>query len=127
MQLFDSNIIIYSAQPAYAWLRPYLLASGSYVSAIAVIETLGFHKLTPTDQLYFEALFPLLQELPISSSIIKLSTQLRQRRRMSLGDALTAATAIDSGLSELITRNTSDFQHLLSIQAFNPIDFPGAG
>lgn len=44
---------------------------------------------------------------------------LRQTRRMKLGDALIAATALLYDLP-LVTRNVDDFKHIAGLQIINP-------
>lgn len=46
MKLIDSNIIIYAARPANAVLRSWIEAESPAVSAISVVEVLGYHKLS---------------------------------------------------------------------------------
>ena len=45
MRLIDSNIIIYSAEDEYAYLRGIIKSSGSYTCRISYIEVLGYHNL----------------------------------------------------------------------------------
>lgn len=127
MRLFDSNIIIYSALPEFAWLRPYLKAPDSRVSALTRVESLGFHQLPAIDREYFEALFQQLHLLPVTDAVLLRAVQLRQERKMGLGDSIVAATALEAKLPELITRNIKDFAHLSALRVLNPIDVPGAG
>ena len=51
----------------------------------------------------------------------------RQQRRMTLGDAIVAGTALVHELT-LITRNTDDFRWIAQLEVFNPFetDEPGA-
>ena len=44
---------------------------------------------------------------------------LRQERRMGLGDAIIAATALVHGLT-LVTRNVDDFKHVAGLKLMNP-------
>ena len=45
--------------------------------------------------------------------------RLRRQRKMSLGDALIAATALERGLT-LIKRNAQDFQWIPDLSIVNP-------
>ena len=56
-------------------------------------------------------LFDTLQIIPIDSTIIDKAIELRQTRKMSIGDAIIGATAILKN-SEISTRNTYDFRGL---------------
>ena len=94
MQLLDSNILIYSAQEEFANLRMLFREETIRVSAISKVEVLGFRGLTAIDKLYFEALFRQLTAFPIDNAILDKATELRQQHRLSLGDAIIAATAL---------------------------------
>ena len=121
MKLFDSNLIIYSVSDQYKELRPLIAASDAHVSAITKVEALGYHKLPAEDKDYFETLFFAINVLPVNTAIIDLATELRQQRKMSLGDCLIAATALLNGY-ELYTRNTADFAHIVGLTVVNPLD-----
>lgn len=121
MRVFDSNLLIYSAQDEFAFLRPALRDVGTYLSAASKIETLGYHKLTPQERQYFIDLFDTATTLSISDEIVDKAVELRQQRRMSIGDCLIAATALLNGF-ELHTRNTADFIHIPNLTVVNPFD-----
>jgi predicted nucleic acid-binding protein len=46
--------------------------------------------------------------------------RLRQQKKMSLGDAIVAATALERG-SELWTANDADFAHIEGLRLHNPL------
>lgn len=58
--------------------------------------------------------------LPLAADVLESAVRLRQMRKMSLGDALIAGTALTHGLT-LITRNTKDFDWIANLMLFNPI------
>nr|VFK53924.1 MAG: PIN domain-containing protein [Candidatus Kentron sp. TUN]VFK55822.1 MAG: PIN domain-containing protein [Candidatus Kentron sp. TUN] len=58
--------------------------------------------------------------LPVSYPIIEQAISLRQQRKMSLGDALIAATALAHDL-ELATANTNDFDWIEDLDVINPV------
>ena len=58
--------------------------------------------------------------LPVSHSAIAEATRLRQQRRMSLGDALIAGTALSHGLP-LATHNTEDFAWIEALEVIDPL------
>lgn len=118
--LLDSNLLIYSAEAAYASLRPLVQNPANYASAVSQVETLGFYRLLAADKIYLESVFAILGVLPVSPSVISRATLLRQQRRMTLGDALIAATALEYSL-ELATRNTSDFAAIPGLLVYNPL------
>jgi predicted nucleic acid-binding protein len=92
MFLLDSNILIYSAQHPYSFLRKYISEEQNSVSAISLIEVLGYWKLIPKDKTYFKACFELLEVLPVSDEVIAESVNLRSKYKMNTADAIIAAT-----------------------------------
>ncbi len=98
--LADTNILIYAAAPSGSVLR--------HVSVVSRVEALGFHRITDAEEFVLHALFGFSVELPIDKPVIARAVALRQQRKMSLGDALIAATALEHGLS-LATHNVRDF------------------
>ena len=119
MRLLDSNIIIYGIQTAYAYLSPLFYESDSYISEITKLEVLGYHKFDAISKQDMTELFDSLQIIPIDSTIIDKAVELRQLRKMSIGDAVIAATAIIKDC-EILSRNTSDFTRL-GITVSNPV------
>lgn len=120
MKLLDSNIIIYSYQTAFTYLKPLVIDSDSAVSVISRLEILGFHGITPNEETYCQNVFKILQEFPISESVLLKAIELRKNYRLKLGDSIVAATAILEG-RELYTRNTVDFTKIPSLVVVNPI------
>lgn len=119
--LLDSNIIIYSAQPEYPQLRELIAEYTPAVSALSYLEVLGYHLLSEQQREYFEEFFQVAQVLPISQAVLEQAVILRQQRRMTLGDAIIAGTALVYGLI-LITRNTEDFRWITQLQLLNPFE-----
>ncbi len=124
--LLDSNIIIYSAQPEHTQLRELIAEYAPAVSALSYLEVLGYHLLTEQQRQYFEEFFQVALVLPISQDVLEQAVILRQQRRMTLGDAIIAGTALVHGLT-LITRNTNDFRWIGQLELLNPFetDEPG--
>jgi len=120
MKLLDSNILIYSQLTEYAYLRPLIFDNDSAVSKITQLEVLGFHRLDGTAKQYFESCFQLLRLLEINGEIIDKAIDLRQKRKMSLGDAVFAATALCTNAT-LITRNVTDFADISDLNVINPV------
>ncbi|MEC4896065.1 MAG: type II toxin-antitoxin system VapC family toxin [Oscillatoria sp. PMC 1051.18] len=119
--LLDSNIIIYAAQLEHEDLRRFIAENYSFVSALSYVEVLGYHQLTEEERFYFEEFFQITQVLPISQAVINRAVELRQIRRITLGDAIIAATALVYDLT-LITRNTDDFQWISQLRLLNPFE-----
>ena len=120
MKLLDSNIIIYSPYPEYSYLRDLVDNESNCVSAVTVVEVLGFHRLQPDEKEYYESVFEVLQVLDVSSDIISKAVEIRQKENIKLGDAIIAATALVYDI-ELNTRNIKDFQAIKNIKLNNPI------
>lgn len=120
MIILDSNLIIYSSLDEYKQLRPLIAVPNVCVSAITKVEALGYHKLPPDDKEYFETIFATIIMMPVTDAIIDKAVELRQQRKMSLGDCLIAATALLNGF-DLYTNNTDDFTHIPGLTVVNPL------
>jgi predicted nucleic acid-binding protein len=121
MMLIDSNIIIYAAKPAFEDLRRFIRDSVPAVSAISYVEVLGYHQLTEQERQYFDEFFKASLILPLSQEVLEQAVKLRQRRRMTLGDALVAGTALAYNRT-LVTRNINDFKTIEELSVFNPFE-----
>jgi hypothetical protein len=121
MMLLDSNIIIYAAKPENTFLRQFIAENAPSVSAISYVEALGYHKLTPDEKQNLEMFFSIASMLMISQAILDRAVQLRQSRKMSLGDSLVAGTALAHDLT-LVTRNTEDFKWISNLKLLNPFE-----
>ena len=117
--LLDSNIVIYALVPEQVALRKYLKDLEIHVSQVTRIEVLGFSGLTQVQFQAFEQLMADMTHHAISSVVIDTAVQLRRQRKMSLGDAIVAATALDQNLT-LVTRNVRDFQWIPKLHVVNP-------
>jgi len=119
--LLDSNIIIYSTNPLYDSLQIFIAQNDCCVSLISKLEVLGFQNLQEKDKKILEDFFETAETIvPISDEIIERAIRLRQQRRMSLGDAIIAATALEYNLT-LVTANTKDFNWITSLNITNPL------
>lgn len=119
--LLDSNIIIYASQPEQGQIRQFIGEHDIVVSAISYVEVLGYHRLTEDYRLYFEEFFGVVEVLPISNAVLDRAVALRQMRRMTLGDAIIAATALVYDRT-LVTRNIEDFEWIGELTLINPFD-----
>lgn len=120
MVLLDSNIFIYAIQPDYSHLRDWVKGQGVAASEVSLIEVLGYQQLTAEDERDLQELFALSEILPVSRAVTDRAVVLRQKRKMSLGDALIAASALEYGLV-LATRNTNDFDWIEGLALHNPL------
>ena len=120
MRILDSNLVIYSALSEYAYLRAYLKQPDSYVSDVTRLEVLGFHRLDAPARMYFESVFGALPLIPVDRATITEAIRLRQQRKLSIGDAIVAATALLHQF-DLYTRNVTDFDWIPGLTVVNPI------
>ncbi len=118
--LLDSNIIIYAAQPQYDNLRQLISDHVPAVSVISYIEVLGYHELSEVEKRLLEQFFAAAEVIPLDGASADKAVELRQLRRMSLGDSIVAATAMVHGLT-LLTHNTKDFQWISDLLLLDPL------
>ena len=118
--ILDSNLVIDAALPEYPGLRRLIADRLPAVSAVSVVEVLGHHKLTATERRHFEAFFAVAEELPLNDPVVARAVALRQSRKMSLGHAIVAATALVLG-RELLTRNLKDFTGVPGLALADPL------
>ncbi|MEW6378645.1 MAG: type II toxin-antitoxin system VapC family toxin [bacterium] len=121
MMLIDSNIIIYATKPEQTMLRQFIAQHAPAVSAISYVEVLGYHRLSEQDRQYFELFFAAASVLDISQAVLEHAVKLRQLRKMTLGDALVAGTALAHDLT-LVTRNVKDFNWIPALSLLNPFE-----
>jgi toxin FitB len=122
--LIDSNLIIYATQPPYAQLRSWLVDYATHYSAISRLETLGYHRLGDAEKQALMAVLENLDILMINKVTIEVAITLRQQRKMSLGDALIAATCLEHDLP-LATANVKDFEWIEGLAIHNPVEQGG--
>ncbi len=111
MILVDSNILIYSANAKYSYLRKIFKEPGVSVSIISKLEVLGYHKITSDQIIYFDAVFKVTENIPITDDLIILAIDYRQNKSMSVADSIIAATA-KLYQCDLYTNNVSDFKNI---------------
>ena len=119
--LIDSNIIIYAAKPEHNALRQFIAEHTPAVSAVSYVEVLGYHQLTEQELQYFEVFFAVAPILALSQAILDQAVKLRQLKKMTLGDALVASTALVHNLT-LVTRNTQDFEWISDLSVINAFE-----
>lgn len=119
--IVDSNIVIYALDPQYQFLRNWVIGHAPTVSDISRLEVFGFHKITANAKQEYTQLFQKMTVLPLSEIIVDRAILLRQTKKMSVGDALIAATALEHQL-KLVSRNKNDFVWIPGLQVFDPFD-----
>jgi predicted nucleic acid-binding protein len=97
--LIDSNIIIYATKPEHNTIRQFIAEHAPAVSAVSYVEVLGYHKLAAQERALLEAFFAAATVVALSQPVLDQAVKLRQLRRMSLGDALVAGTALTHNLT----------------------------
>jgi toxin FitB len=118
--LIDTNIIIYCIQAPHQSLRDLIAQNLPSFSAISFVEALGFHKIADQDKQDITRLLGGLQMLNIDRPVLDRAVFLRQQRRMSVGDAVIAATALVHD-KILVTHNTSDFRWISDLRLLDPL------
>lgn len=120
MKVLDSNIVIYSYQPAFSFLKPLVIDPENAVSAISRLEVIGYHAIQPSEETYCEYVFRILQQIPVDDAVLTEAIRLRKQFKLSLGDSIVAATSLLHRV-ELYTRNTADFLRVPDLKVINPI------
>jgi toxin FitB len=121
MILADSNLIIYAASGKYPDLAEWFVENRPVVSAVTLLEVLGYHKLKAGEKEVLENLFAELSVVYPSVEIFLKAIELRQQRSVSVSDALIAATALFHNLA-LATHNTSDFDWIDGLDLVDPLE-----
>ena len=117
--LLDSNIIIYAFK--LQQLQHFLTNRDVCCSVITCLETMGYHKLREDEERYLKRYFQIITVHPISDAVISIAIILRQQKKMELGDAIIAATALQQK-QLLVTRNVQDFDWVDGLEVMNPLD-----
>ena len=92
--------------------------NGFYVSAVVKIEVPGFNGPT-ADMQKLEGLLSLANLLYLDDEVILKTISLRKIKKMMLGDAIIASTAIVHGLP-LLSRNLKDFTTIQGLMVLDP-------
>ncbi|WP_416669652.1 type II toxin-antitoxin system VapC family toxin [Egbenema bharatensis] len=119
--LLDSNIIIYAAYPNQGAIRQFIRDNAPFVSIISYVEVLGYHRLTDEARQFFVEFFETSEMLPLTDEIAIQAVELRQQRRMTLGDSLIAGTVIVNNLT-LVTHNRQDLEWISGLSLHDPLD-----
>ncbi|MGB7203121.1 MAG: type II toxin-antitoxin system VapC family toxin [Pyrinomonadaceae bacterium] len=121
MFLLDSDIIIYTTKPEFDFLGQFLERKSFGVSIISFVEVMGYHKISEKDKAELTDFFESTKIHAISNHIANKAIELRQQRKMKLGDALIAATALALDCP-LVTNNSKDFTWIDSIELIDPLE-----
>jgi predicted nucleic acid-binding protein len=115
---FDTNIIIYLGNGTLS--EDIIGDQAICYASITPIEALGYPDIRSAEEQRIMELLATITEVPLSEPVVQSATRLRQFKKMSLGDAIVAATALENG-KVLWTANTEDFSHIEGLILFNPI------
>ena len=124
--LCDSNILIYAAEPGLSQVNAYVQSADACIAIISHIEVLGFPRFDTLDsirQARLEELVATLPAIPLDDAIVHRAIVLRRQKKMSVADAIVAATALECDMP-LVTRNEADFKHIAGLKIINPFDVP---
>jgi predicted nucleic acid-binding protein len=120
--LIDTNIVIDALGNAMPDSVKHIISEMSLiVSAVTYIETLGWHKATSSQLIALRRFMDVAIILPISQPVVETTILIRQKKKIGLGDAIIAATALVHNLT-LVTRNVSDFKSIDNLRILNPWD-----
>lgn len=113
--VIDSNIIINGANTGNPLIINYLVDKFVLCSQISLVETLGYHRITEKEKAAISQLLLLTVIVSINDEIISLAIELRQTKKISLGDSIIAATALHYD-HPLFTNNEKDFIGVPNLQ-----------
>ena len=92
--------------------------TGFNTSVVVKIEVLGYND-APAKMQLLEEFLATATIYPLDDAITQKTIELRRIKKLKLGDAIIAATALVSNLS-IITRNTSDFKDIDGLTCIDP-------
>ncbi|GHT62674.1 motility twitching protein PilT [Bacteroidia bacterium] len=118
--LIDTNVIIDvlgSLMPEN--VKKVVLQMPLVISAVTYMETLGWHQVTSSQLRILRNFMNTATILPIHQPVVEKTVLIRQQKKIGLGDAIIAATALIHNLT-LVTRNVSDFKSIENLRILNP-------
>jgi predicted nucleic acid-binding protein len=98
-----------------------IIDDGFNISVVVKIEVLGYDDL-PSKMKQLEAFLDLATVFPLDSDVTAKTIHLRRMyKKLKLGDAIIAATALAYNFA-LVTRNTKDFKNIEGLEVLNPYE-----
>ena len=94
------------------------------ISIVSKIEVLGYHDLSDFVKENLQLFFSEIPIINLSDEIAEIAIQLRQKKKMTLGDSIIAATAIHKNIP-LLTNNIKDFKHIENLVLISLNDIIG--
>ena len=119
--LLDTNVVIYSCQTDGGWLTQWTGHADAAIASVTRVEALGFVEISPAEESAIREYLGRCLAYPLDEGVIERAIRLRQQKKMKLGDAIIAATALEFGLP-LVTRNVDDFKHVAGLRIINPFE-----
>lgn len=119
--LLDTNIVIYFAKPGGEELSRWIDDPAAFVSIVTRIEALGFPRISADEEAAIKEALSAMPEAGLSDAVAERAIGLRQQRKMGIGDAIVAATALVHEVP-LVTRNIGDFKHIAGLRLINPFE-----
>ncbi len=116
---WNTNIVIYACQPGGGWLNAWTSHPDAAIASVTRIDALGFAGISPEEE---TAILDFINASPtyvLDDEVIEQAIRLRQQKKMKLGDAIIAATAVAYNIP-LVTRNEDDFKHIPGLDLRNP-------
>ena len=118
MIILDTNIFIYLSNGAID--KTLVDNSNLAFPSVVKIEALGYSQITVAELSFLEALFAECYQIELDEAIVQRAIRLRQQKKMSLGDSIVAASALQYDC-ELWTVNEEDFSHVEELRIYNPL------
>lgn len=124
--LLDSNIVIIASKLVHVKLINYLRNNEKdlHTSIASQIEVLGYHQLKQVEKTFLENFFKAIPVIPLDYSVAVKAIELRQRKPISLADAIIAATALTYDLT-LFTENVKDYTGIKDLKIVSIKDVLG--
>jgi predicted nucleic acid-binding protein len=118
MYTLDTNIIIYFLK-GDSEVKKFLeekISRGSrfFISAITEAELFGYPAITPEEASKIEEVLRTISIIPVDSQIARLAGFFKRKYKISLPDAIIAATGYLTN-TILLTRNVKDFKKVKEI------------
>lgn len=118
--LVDTNVIIDNFGNKLPEKAKTLLYSIDLtISSVTKIEVLGWLNATKEQLQPLYDFMEIANILPINEAVIEKTIEIRQTKKIALGDAIISASALVHNLT-LITRNTSDFKSISGLHLIDP-------
>jgi len=98
-----------------------IIDEGFNISVVVKIEVLGYNDLA-SKMKQLEAFLDLATVFPLDEDVTAKTIHLRRMsKKLKLGDAIIAATAITYNFA-LVTHNTKDFKNIEGLEVVNPYE-----